>query len=156
MNHHDAIREEPAEHLRFAAYVHELQQVTDAEEAGLISAVLADPDRTMAQSAVLRHLDRRATDLHLGPAYERWAESMAQATLRHPFLARRLQEWTLFRAITLRQSWRPDALLASSDWLQRKAAAASNADALEILAERGRTKRIRHTARAGLKHRRSR
>ncbi|MEU1598358.1 hypothetical protein ABZ468_37465 [Streptomyces sp. NPDC005708] len=81
---------------------------------------------------------------------------MAQATIRHPTSTRRLQEWTLFRTITLRQSWRPDALLASSDWLQRKTAATSNADAIEILAERGRTKRIRNTARTSLKHQRSR
>ncbi|GAA3824912.1 hypothetical protein [Streptomyces chiangmaiensis] len=156
MNRHNAMRDEPAEHLRFAACLSELEQVADADEADLVGAVLTDPDQAMAQSAVLRHLDRRATDLHLGPAYERWAESMTQATTRHPLLVRRLQEWTLFRAITLRQSWRPDVLLASSDWLQRKAAAASNADAIEILAERGRTKRIRNTARTSLKHQRSR
>ena len=134
----------------------ELEQVADADEVDLVGAVLTDPDQVMAQSAVLRHLDRRAADLHLVPAFEPWAECMSQATTRHPFLARRLREWTLFRAIALRQHWRPDALLASSDWLQRKASAASNADALELLAERGRTKRIRHTAKAGLRHQRSR
>ncbi|WP_078662595.1 hypothetical protein [Streptomyces bicolor] len=106
----------------------------------------------MARSAVLRHLDRRAADLHLGPAYEPWAQSMGRAATPHPFLVRRLQEWTLFRAIALRQSWCPDALLASSDWLQRKASTGSNADVLELLAERGRTKRIRNTARTGLKN----
>ncbi|MFE0254603.1 hypothetical protein [Streptomyces sp. NPDC059010] len=152
MGHDGAMREEPAEHLRFAAYLHELEQVSDAAEADLVSAVLTDPDLTMARSAVLRHLDRRAMDLHLGPAYEQWAESMARTTLHHPLLGRRLREWTLFRAIELGQSWRPDALLAASDWLQRKAAAASNADAVELLAEHGRTKRIRNTARAGLQH----
>ncbi|MGW4277683.1 hypothetical protein ACWEGQ_36355 [Streptomyces seoulensis] len=42
-----------------------------------------------------------------------------------------------------------DALLASSDWLQRKVAAASgaDADAVGLLAERGRTRRVRHLAR---------
>lgn len=146
MNHHDTSQPEPAEHRRFRACLSALEQVTDADESGLVSEVLDDPDRTMAESAVTRHLDRRATDLHHGRAYEPWAVSMAQVVIGHPFLARRLQEWTLFRAITLSQSWATDALLGSSDWLQLKAAAA-NTDAVELLAEHGRTKRIRRLSR---------
>ncbi|CAL9568538.1 hypothetical protein SUDANB176_04791 [Streptomyces sp. enrichment culture] len=98
MNRHDAPCEEPAEHLRFAARLNELQQVADRDEAALVGSVLTDPDRTMARSAVLRHLDRRADALHLGPAYDRWEESMVQATAGHPFLTARLREWSLFRA----------------------------------------------------------
>ncbi|MFH8694566.1 MULTISPECIES: hypothetical protein [Streptomyces] len=147
INHHDTSQPEPAEHRRFRAYLSALEQVTDAGESGLVSEVLDDPDRTMAESAVTRHLDRRATDLHHGPAYESWAASMAQVVIDHPFLARRLQEWTLFRAITLSQSWTTDALLGSSDWLQLKAATAANTDAIELLADHGRTKRIRRLSR---------
>jgi hypothetical protein len=72
--------EEPAEHLRFWAYLSALEQVTDAGEPELISEVLADPDQMMAQSAVTRHLDRRASELHRGPAYEPWAEMMTRTT----------------------------------------------------------------------------
>jgi hypothetical protein len=151
MNHDVPQQEEPVEHLRFWNYLSELEQVTEADEVNLVSGVLTDPDQTMAQSAVLRHLDRRAADLRRGPAYESWAEKMTQATTRYPFLTRRLHEWSLFRAVTLRLPWRPDALLDSSDWLQLKTAEASNTAALEILAARGRTKRIRNTARLNLK-----
>ncbi|MFC9331680.1 hypothetical protein [Kitasatospora sp. NPDC057015] len=152
MNQHDTSQqEEPTEHLRFRDYLSELEQATEADEVDLVSEVLTDPDQTMAQSAVVRHLDRRAADLHYGPAYEPWAEKMTRATTRYPFLTRRLREWSLFRAVTLRQPWRPDALLDSSDWLQLKTAEASNAAALEILADSGRTKRIRNTARINLK-----
>ncbi|MET9673247.1 hypothetical protein ABZY68_09150 [Streptomyces sp. NPDC006482] len=115
--------------------------------------MLTDPDQTMAQSAVLRHLDRRAAGLCPGPAYEGWAQAMTQATIDHPFLAQRLREWSLFRAITLRLPWQPEDLLASSNWLQLKTAAGTNTEAIEILAEAGRTKRIRSTARIGLNHR---
>lgn len=156
MNHRETPQEEPAEHLRFRAYLSVLERATDADEAVRVSEVLTDPDRTMAQSAVLRHLDRRATDLHRGPAYEPWAASMARATANHPFLTRRLQEWSLVRAITLRQPWSPQALLGSSDWLQLKAATTSNTDAIEILAEHGRTKRIRSIARADIEKQGSR
>ena len=150
MNHHDTPQEEPAEHVRFAAYLSALEQVSDADEVDLIREVLTDPDQSMAQSAARRHLDRRANDLYPGPAYEPWATSMAQATDPHPFLTQHLQEWSLFRAITLGQPWPPDALLDSSNWLQLKAATASNTDAVRLLAERGRTKRIRNIARTNL------
>jgi hypothetical protein len=129
----------------------ELEWVTDTDEADLVREVLTDPDRTMAQSAVLRHIDRRAAGLPPGPAHKRWAETMAQTLVRYPFLTRRLQEWSLFRAITQGGPWRADALLESSDWLQLKTAAASGADALQILAEHGRTRRIRDSEKANLK-----
>lgn len=150
MNVHDPLQE-PNEHVRFAAYLDELRQVADADEVDLVRGILTDPDPTMAQSAVLRHLDHRAAGLCLEPAYEEWAEAMAQAVVRHPFLVRRLREWSLFRAITLKLPWNRDDLLASSDWLQLKTAAGSSTEAIEILAESGRTKRIRNTAKAGLK-----
>ncbi|MGW3634928.1 hypothetical protein ACWD7F_33105 [Streptomyces sp. NPDC005122] len=151
MNHYIPQQEEPDEHVRFWNYLSELEQVAQANEVALVSRVLTDPVQTMAQSAVLRHLDRRAADLHWGPDYEFWAEKMTQATTRYPFLTQRLHEWFLFRAVSLRQPWRPDALLDASNWLQLKTAEASNAAALEILADRGRTKRIRNTARINLK-----
>jgi len=151
MNVHD-IQRNPSEHGRFAAYLDHLQHVADADEVDLVSGVLSDRDQTMAQSAVLRHLDRRAADLHPGPAYEEWALAMTRATTDHPFLAQRLREWSLFRAVTLKLPWQPDHLLASSNWLQLKTAAGTNAEAIEVLAESGRTKRIRNTARTGLHH----
>jgi hypothetical protein len=151
MDHHVTVEAEPAEHVRFRAFLSALEQVADIDEVRLVGEVLTDPDQTMAQSAVLRHLDRRATNLYPGAAFEPWAVAMAQATARYPLLTRRLQDWSFFRAIALRQPWSPGALLDSSDWLQLRAAATSNTDALEILAERGRTKRTRNTARANIK-----
>ncbi|MFJ6946903.1 hypothetical protein ACISU4_20000 [Streptomyces wuyuanensis] len=152
MNDHD-ILQNPDEHVRFAAYLEKLRHVADPDEVDLVSRVLTDPDPTMARSAVLRHLDRRAAGLYPGPAYEEWAQAMTQATIDHPFLAQRLREWSLFRAITLELPWQPEHLLASSNWLQLKTAAGTNTEAIETLAEAGRTKRIRNTARTGLNHR---
>ncbi|MGW3449240.1 hypothetical protein [Streptomyces sp. NPDC001076] len=43
--------------------------------------------------------------------------------------------------------------LGGSNWLQLMTAAETNIEAVEILAEAGRTKRIRNTARTGLNHR---
>ncbi|MDX3235224.1 hypothetical protein PV392_05930 [Streptomyces sp. ME03-5709C] len=152
MNVHD-ILQNPDEHVRFAAYLDKLGHVTEANELDLVSRVLTDPDQTMAQSAVLRHLDRRAAGLFPVPAYGEWAQAITQATIDQPFLAQRLREWSLFRAITLNLPWQPEDLLASSNWLQLKAAAGTNTEAIEILATVGRTKRIRNTARICLNHR---
>jgi hypothetical protein len=154
MNVHD-ILQNPDEHVRFAAYLDKLGHVGDPDEVDLVSRVLTDPDQTMAQSAVLRHLDCRAASLYPDPAYDEWAQTMTPATIDHPFLAQRLREWSLFRTITLKLPWQPDDLLASSNWLQLKMADGTNTEAVEILAEAGRTKRIRNAARTSLAHRSS-
>lgn len=149
MNTENSARE-PAEHARFAAYLDELEQVADADESSLVGAVLADPDPVMARAAVVRHLDRRAAEHFPALLWEEWAGAMARVVTGHPFLVRRLQEWSLFRAVALGLPWHRDDLLAGSDWLQLKAADGTNPEALQVLAESGRTKRIRNAARTGL------
>ncbi|TKA10921.1 hypothetical protein [Actinacidiphila oryziradicis] len=112
--------DEPREHVRFAAYLHALEQVTDDDELALVTEVLTDPDPTMAQSVIARHLDGRATDMLERPEYVSWAQAMARAVEPRPFLVQRLHEWSLFRAISLAQPWVPSPLTGSSNWLQRK------------------------------------
>ncbi|RSD08463.1 hypothetical protein [Amycolatopsis eburnea] len=48
------------EHERYARYLLEFANVTDADEPDLVRAVLTDPDRVMAESAVVQHVDLRA------------------------------------------------------------------------------------------------
>ncbi|MEU9247495.1 hypothetical protein [Streptomyces sp. NPDC048385] len=48
------------EHQRFARCLHELTVVRDKNEADLVTRILRDPDTTMAQSVIVRHLDRHA------------------------------------------------------------------------------------------------
>ncbi|MEV5102505.1 hypothetical protein ACFQ7G_21150 [Streptomyces massasporeus] len=141
----------PAEHARYAAHLVELERVADTDEAGLVAGVLTDPDPVMARAAVVRHLDRRAAELYPEPVWEEWAEVMARVVTGHPFPVRRLEEWALFRAVALRLPWHRDDLLAASDWLQLKAADGTDPEALRLLAESGRTKRIRNTARESLR-----
>ncbi|MFI6035647.1 alpha/beta fold hydrolase [Streptomyces sp. NPDC051315] len=143
-----APQDEPPEHTRYAEYLQALSQVAPADEVRLVRAVLTDPDRTMARSAVLRHLDHRAADLHRTPAYEPWSAFMIQATADHPFLTTRLHEWTLLRAITLSHPWSPEALTEASNWLQRTLTETPDVPtpALAFLAEHGRTKGVRNEA----------
>jgi hypothetical protein len=146
------IRQNPDGHARFAAYQDELRQVTEPDEFDLLGRVLTDPDRVMARSAVLRHLDRGAADLCRDPAFDPWSQAMAKALVDHPFLAQRLREWSVYRALTLDLPWQPSDLLTSSNWLQLKAAAGPSTEATLLLVEAGRTKRIRNTARRSLDH----
>ncbi|MEV4069077.1 hypothetical protein ACGFJC_00970 [Nonomuraea fuscirosea] len=58
----------PDEHQRFARYLRQLTDVHQQDEAELVRTVLRDPDPVMAQSAVVRYLDRRAAQFLTSPA----------------------------------------------------------------------------------------
>ncbi|WP_328888860.1 hypothetical protein [Streptomyces sp. NBC_00316] len=148
--------EEPAEHRRFARYLQVLEAVAEADETDLVSAVLRDQDVTMGDSAVARHLDRRAADLLTDPHFTAWAQTLAEAIADRDFLTRRLREWTLLRSIALGKPWAAEELTSASDWFQRMAATTqivTSPRALRLLAERGRTRRVRNAASRQLRHR---
>lgn len=149
--------DEPPEHARFAEHLRALDRVPPAEESALIGRVLADPDPLMAVSAVVRHLDARATALHGvadEEAWRAWTQAMEEAVREEPFLTTRLKEWTLLHRLTRPSSPTAQtdlsALATASDWLQRRLAGNPDAPApvLAFLAEHGRTRKIRTTAAA--------
>jgi hypothetical protein len=134
------------EHERYARYLLEFANVSDDDEPELVRAVLTDPDRVMAESAVVRHLDLRAAALPAGPGFPAWAARIGALVADHRFPARRLREW-LLRAITRDEDWRESELTSASDWLQRRACAEASAPAaLAVPAEQGRTRRVRVAA----------
>jgi hypothetical protein len=142
---------EPAEHVRYRIYLNALAEVSDAQEGELLSDVLSDPNRSMAEAAVLRHLDRRAAEFDEDGQYARWCQRIAPRLHGHESPERRLEEWSLYRAITSGHEWSAADLVAASDWLQRKTAQCSSAWlALTVLADQGRTRRVRNTARSRL------
>jgi hypothetical protein len=141
--------QEPSEHRRFARYLHALEAVAETGEADLVAAVLRDPDAAMAESAVGRHMDRRASQLLTAPAFTGWASAMAEVIAERAFLTRRLGEWSLLRSIVLDEPWAVEKVTGASDWFQRLATTTqivSSLDALRLLADNGRTRRIRNAA----------
>ncbi|MGP3690330.1 hypothetical protein ACTVZO_37500 [Streptomyces sp. IBSNAI002] len=147
--------DEPAEHRRFARYLEALEAVTEADEADLAAAVLQDQDAMMADSAVGHHLDRRASALLTDPHFTPWAQNFTEVIADRPFLARRLREWSLLRTIALDEPWAAEELTSASDWFQRTAATTqivTSPEALGLLAERGRTRRVRNAAGRRLRH----
>lgn len=138
---------EPHEHLRFARYRKAFGEVAPADAAALVARVLTDPDREMANSAVCEYLDRRASELLVNPDFPSWRLEMIGVVGVDAFSTRRLHEWTLLRAMTLGEPWDAQDLLAASNWLQlRTAEKCSAMPAVDILAEGGRTRRIRTIA----------
>ncbi|MFB9685405.1 hypothetical protein [Amycolatopsis plumensis] len=92
------------EHERYARSLLEFANVSDDGEPDLVRTVLTDPDRVMAESAIVRHLDLRAAALLTGPGFPAWAARMGALVADHRFPARRLREWVLLRAT--RAGWR--------------------------------------------------
>ena len=115
---------------------------------------LRDSDKTMAQSAIVRHLDRRATLLLTDVEFTAWVRTMAEISAEREFLARRLREWSLLRSITVGEQWGPEEVTTGSDWFQRKAVEPlSSPVVLTLLAEAGRTRRVRVDASRRLRQR---
>ncbi|WP_220135834.1 hypothetical protein [Nocardia gipuzkoensis] len=113
----------------------------------MISAVLGDPDKAMAQAAVVGHIDRRAAILLTEPGFHDWARTVAQTIGEREFVARRLREWALLRSISTGEEWTADQVRGASDWFQRKAVEiATSPTVLTLLAGQGRTRRVRAAA----------
>ncbi|MGW3664673.1 hypothetical protein [Streptomyces sp. NPDC005141] len=141
--------EEPPEHARYRRHLQDLEGVSEADEVTLVATVLRDPDMSMAQAAVNRHIERRAAQLLTCPGFTTWAQTMTPVIRDRPFLTRRLHEWTLLRAVALNEPWTAEEVTTASDWFQRTASAShlvTSTEALSLLAERGRTRRVRNAA----------
>ncbi|MEV7602315.1 hypothetical protein AB0O91_33585 [Kitasatospora sp. NPDC089797] len=138
---------DPDEHVRLAHYRRALAEAAPQDAAAVVARVLADPDPAMAGGAVCEYLDRRAAELLTGPEFPSWKDGSAVAAAADAFAVRRLDEWALLRAMTLGEPWAEERLLAASNWLQLHAAGTCPARAcLTVLAEHGRTRRIRALA----------
>ncbi|MFD7909443.1 hypothetical protein ACFV30_01780 [Streptomyces sp. NPDC059752] len=144
--------DEPPEHRRYARHLESLAAAPGAgacaeTEAEVVVAVLRDPDRVMAESAVVTHLDRRAVRLLADEEFAAWARAMAAALAGRPFPERRLREWSLLKAVTWGEPWSAEELTAASDWCQRTAVRLlTSYEALTLLATDARTRRVRFTA----------
>lgn len=112
-----------------------------------VAVMLADPDTSAGDAALLAHIDQRAQELLAEPEFDGWWRDMAASVRERPFPVARIAEWLLYRNIALDRPWKPDHLLRASGWLQQRVATdLANGDALAILAEQGRAERIRALA----------
>ena len=97
------------------------------DDAALLDALLAEPDRMSGEAALTSLVDGR-----IGA---------------DTFVARRVREWALFKTLAEGGPVDTAALEAASNWLQRKVTEESgSAAALTALGRIGRTKKLRNEA----------
>lgn len=133
---HDPAALAADEHLRFDWY----RDARPRDERAFLEAVLRDPDKAMAVSAVAVRIGARAT---AAGDFSAWAEKVAPALAHNSFLRDRLAEWRLVREVFEGRPVNPEVVLSASDWAQRKLAAVVDGELLMLLAEHGRTRRVR-------------
>ncbi|GAA2962758.1 hypothetical protein [Actinokineospora diospyrosa] len=122
--------------LRFAWY----RAADPSDEAAFLAAVLRDPDPPTATAAAIARIDDRA---QRGPGFARWAARVRPAVAAAEPVAARLAEWCLLHDAFAGRPVAPGAVLAASDWAQRTLATTVDGELLALLAEHGRTRRVR-------------
>lgn len=136
------------ENLRYPLYLSALAAAPPGHERELVDIVRRDPDRVMAESALVAHLDRRAAAMPDGSSVLAWAvDVLGEDVNGSSFVARRVREWQLFQAVAHGEPFDRADLEAASNWLQRKIVdSADSAAALAVIGQAGRTKRVRNLA----------
>jgi hypothetical protein len=134
-------------HARFHQLSAAVRDGGPDDDPALLAVLLAEPDRVMAESLLASLVDCRAEGLDSAAAFAAWAELVMDAAGAGGFIARRVQEWGLFKGLHSGEPVDREALAAASNWLQRKVLEeADSASVLAALGEVGRTKRVRNLA----------
>jgi hypothetical protein len=134
-------------HARFHQLSAAVRECGPHDDPALLAALLAEPDRPMAESVLISLIDTRAEGLGSATSFAAWAEPVVDAVGVDGFIARRVQEWALFKALQSGEPVNREALAVASNWLQRKVVEeADSAAVLAVLGEAGRTKRVRNLA----------
>ena len=138
------------EHARYDFYTKAFALAPPPDDRTLISAVLRDPDHAMGQAAAVELARQRAQQNSSYQSFVSWAASLPSIQ-EGSFLSRRIKEWAEFKRVIEGGHLSPDSLDGFSDWLQRKLSdEVGSPEVLAALAEFGRTKRIRNTAKQNL------
>jgi hypothetical protein len=139
------------EHLRYDFYFKALTLAAPPDDRTLLSVVLRDPDHAMGEAAAVEFVRRQAQQHVSYQSFVSWAAGVSDITRSQAFLSRRVQEWSEFKQIMETRHLSSDSLSQFSDWLQRKLSQeAESPEVLATLAESGRTKRVRNTAKQHL------
>ncbi|MEV6973019.1 hypothetical protein [Kitasatospora sp. NPDC093806] len=136
------------EHVRYGLYVRSLKDSEADVEDRVVEIVLRDPDRTMAQAALVDHVDRLALEIRELESFCRRVDRVGEQAGELAFLRQRIREWILAKTSAVDPDSVIEDVLGSSHWLQRGLADSSESVVLlEALAERGLTRKIKNRAR---------
>lgn len=134
------------EHARWRVYERALDALPDR---GLLKrAVAVESDKVLAEAVVLRMVEQVADD-----EQDRWIELLPSD--RRSYSRQRAHEVRVLRHARSQQLTTEQLatdLVNWSDWLQRRVVSElADRAAVELMAERGRTKRVRNAARERVK-----
>jgi hypothetical protein len=144
------------EHVRWALYrrvVAALAARKHRDDRKIVATIVRDPVDLVAKSAVVELVDAVAATTTDPAAFQAWAAEF-DPELDHlsegqrAFVRQRVRDWTL--CLTIETGHAPTAaeLNGATSWLQRLLADHSTSrEALSLLAETGRTRKIRNIAR---------
>jgi hypothetical protein len=146
------------EHVRLSLYLRVIAEATATQDRAndreVIGRILRDPEELTSKTAFVEFVDNvagRSTD----PAeFERWAAAITpeieslQAEGNRRFLHDRIRDWTIYLTIKAGHTPNSAELAETTDWMQRTIAETSTSlPTLTLLAENGRTRKIRNVAR---------
>jgi hypothetical protein len=145
------------EHVRSAAYQRIIPVIADSpsreDDRAIVAKILRDPRPMTAKTAVVALVDEIAAAANDPAAFRRWAdEVLPEADLRtagvdHEFIRRRIHDWVFSLSMKDGRVPAPAELAEVTDWMQRRIAESSlSLPVLGLLAESGRTKKIRNVA----------
>jgi hypothetical protein len=128
-------------------YVDAMTSMTPESAGQLLNVAVHDPDRAMSEATVVMFIDHAAAQIQSVARYSEWLDQHKRQFAHLEFASRRADEWRTAKDIEAGAPGSEYRLASASDWLQRKVAESSNSrEAVAVLAEQGRTRRIRSIA----------
>lgn len=122
-------------------------------DRAIIATILRDPMELTSKTAFVQLVDNIATRTADPAEFQQWAAGLLpeihllKAEGNRRFLHRRIHDWTVCLAIKADQTPTSAELADTTDWMQRIIAEESTSlSILTLLAEGGRTKKIRNIA----------
>lgn len=146
------------EHVRAHLYREIISKVAASQcrdgDRAVVATILHDPVESVSKTAVVQLVDDIAMRMADPAEFQRWATELApeirllKAAGNRDFLDRRINDWAIYLAIRTGRTPRPAELAGTTDWMQRVIAGESvSLPILTLLAEIGRTRKIRNIAR---------
>jgi hypothetical protein len=143
------------EHVRWSVYQRIASVAAASRERGgdraIVAAMLRDPVEMVAKSAVVDLVDKVAVKATDPTEFRRWSAEVLLETDRfeaegnREFVRRRIRDWLCY--LSVKDGQVPAELAEVSNWMQRVLAETSTSlPVLTLLAESGRTRKIRNIA----------
>jgi hypothetical protein len=146
------------EHVRSSAYQRVISVAAASprrdDDRALVATIVRDPEEMVSRTAIVDLVDKIATKATDPADFQQWSAEILPETDRlttegnRRFIHRRIHDWMFHLAVKAGHIPTPEELTDVTDWMQRRTAEeSSSVPTLTVLADHGRTKKIRNIAR---------